>query len=60
MIKIIPIAIKPRIPLYKESIKTKVDPIFLSKSKDIDSTLHKWKKVLYYKFSNPGCYIYGI
>lgn len=43
------------IPLYKESIRTNVDPIFLSKSNEIDSTLHKWKNVLYYNYSNPIC-----
>jgi len=56
---LIPIVINPNTPVWSESIKTNVEPIFFSKSNEIFSILHIWKNVLYWILVNPEFYING-
>lgn len=44
----------PITPDWSESYKQNVEPLLFSMSKDIDSSLHIWKKVLYWMVERPG------
>ena len=45
-------------PLCKESHRMKVAPCRFSRSNETDSTLHMWKKVLYWIVASPGWFRY--
>ena len=44
--------------LYRQSWSMKVEPWRLSRSKDIDSNRHMWKKDLYWMLASPGWWRY--
>jgi hypothetical protein len=41
-------------PLYRQSLRTKVEPLRFSISKEMLSRRHMWKKVLYWIAARPG------